>query len=397
MKKRLLILLLVLAVCVGCREARPGEAHTISDITLLERGIDITQTTRVREFVTGCDFSRNEVYVESEPKDRNRIVIHIIDIDTGAVKREVALSRGSSQSPTDFYNPSYMQFLDGRYYIVDQVEKIVVFDQEFNHLYTAMFRHFRHFIDFFKTDGRVFFAIGKWMPYIQYKSTHIEWHEIRENRKPVLLERIQSIDLKNWRYVYNNKGKFYHKGVLWPSTDGFVKDGSLFYTSMDRRRYDVYDLKTRKTTGIQLSYLTPKTYSKEEAARFGFYKTDGWEERFFQQQKKKIVYVPYPDPIYHFGIHDVGKNKIGIVGDVDLKEMKFRLDIIDIISHAYRESIWFPFSVGFEIKMSDNNRGFVNHYIDVDRGIYVWEDIEGEDFDYVTKITTFKIKVKDEG
>ena len=183
-------------------------------------------------------------------------------------------------------------------------------------------------------------------------------------------------------------------GVLWPFTDGFVKNEKFFYTSMAENRLFVYDIKAKKITTIELSYLTSKTYSQEDAARFGYYKSDGWEERFLKINKKKIVYLPHPEPVYHFGIHNVGEEKIGIVGDIDLVQMKFRLDVIHSASYKYIESIWFPIGIGFRIKISKSNRGFINNYFNVDRGIFIWEDIEGEDFDYVAKISKFKVKEK---
>jgi len=391
-----IIILLVLATCIagftGCGKNKPIEADVlISGIKLVEKEIDIMNTFTVPEFIMACDFNRNEIYVANQVKSRDKIIIQMIDIKTGAIKKEYPLRRGDFQSPTDFYSPTYMEFLDGKYYVVDQMEKIVVFDENFNHLYSNMFPKIRYFIDFFQSDDRVFFAIGTRLPYISFSRSQIELYGMENNRKPGFKESLYEVDTKV-KPKSDRENRLYFTGVLWPSTDGFVKNGNFFYTSMSENRLYVYALKTKKLTAVELSYLNPKTYSREDAARFGFYKSDGWEEKFLKTNKKKVVYVPYPETIHHFGIHDVGENKVGVVGDIDLEQMKFRLDIIESNSYTYIKSIWFPIGVGFKIKISDSNRGFINNYFDVDKGIYIWQDVEGEDFDYVVKISKFKVK-----
>jgi len=396
MKKIIILLILAtsIAVLTGCGKNKSIDADFfVSDIKLQEKEIKITKTHFVQEFLTGCDFNRNEIYVETAPKSRDKIFIQIIDIETGTVKKELPVRRGGFQSPTDFYNPTYMEFLGGKYYIVDQMEKIVVFDEKFNYLYSNMFSKHRCFLDLFQSGDRIFIAIGTRFPYKTIYRCGIELYEMETNKKPGLIKSLYEVDIKKISSKDKEKKFFFHS-VLCPFTDGFVKNENFFYTSMTENFFYVYDLNKKKITVVKLSYLTPKTYSKEDAARFGFYKSDGWEERFLKTNKKKIVYLPHPEPVYHFGIHDVGENKIGIVGDIDLVQMKFRLDIIDSTSYIYRESIWFPIGIGFIIKISKSNRGFINNYFDVDKGIYVWEDIEGKDFDYMAKISKFKLEKK---
>jgi hypothetical protein len=378
----------------GCEKTRSIDADVlISDVKLIEKEIDIMNTFSVPEFIIGRDFNRNEIYVKNNFKSRERIFIQMIDIETGILKKEFTVKRGDFQSPTDFYSPSYMEFLDGKYYVVDQMEKIVVFDENFNHLYSNMFHKFRYFVNFFQSYDRIFLAIGTRLPEISLIRSQIELYGIENNRKPGFKKSLYEVDIKI-KPGSDSKKRHHFSGVLWASTDGFVKNGNFFYTSMNQNRFYIYGLKTEKITAVELSYLTPKTFSREDAARFGFYKSDGWEEKFLKTNKKKIVYIPYPDPVYHFGIHDVGEDKIGIVGDIDLEQMKFRLDIIDSNLFTYLESIWFPIGIGFKTKVSFSNRGFTNNYFDVDKGIYIWQDVEGENFEYVVKISKFKLKTK---
>jgi hypothetical protein len=392
MKKGVLLLFIVLLGLAGCQEKALKRQTVTAGKALEERAVEILETTAVQEMITGWDREKNEVYIEAIPDDKEKHIIQVIDIDNGKLKNTLEIRRGSFASPTDFYNPTYMEYLDGKYYVVDQSEKVAVFGPGLDHIFSSMHSQLRYFIDFFQCEDKTFFVIASKLPFLKAQGSEIELYGISKHRKPELVETLFKTEFKTIRQLAGNKKKFYYKGMIWPSMCGFEKQGKIFYSAMTENCYYVYDLKTKKTNSVQLTYLKPKTFSDEDAARFGFYKTDGWEERFSRMRKKKVVYRAYPGVIYHFGLYDVGENKIGIVGDLDLDQMKFRLDIIDCNSHKYQESIRLPIGIGFSIILSGSHRGFIQNYIDVDRGIYIWQDIEGENSEYFVKLTKFKIK-----
>ena len=89
-----------------------------------------------------------------------------------------------------------------------------------------------------------------------------------------------------------------------------------------------------------------------------------------------------------------GENKIGIAGDLDLEKTNFRLDIFNADSREYLKSIWLPIGHGFLRRLIFNTRGLFLTRIDVDKGIYVWMDVEGEveNIQFTVKLARFKIK-----
>lgn len=111
---------------------------------------------------------------------------------------------------------------------------------------------------------------------------------------------------------------------------------------------------------------------------------------FFKVTPVEQKYVAYTGDCFHFGIYDVGKGKIGVVADFSQKEMKFRVDIIDTQKWQYLESIWLPIGYSFTSSIEATNRGLVKTFIDVDKGLYIYSDVVGEDEEYVTKIVRFK-------
>ena len=110
-----------------------------------------------------------------------------------------------------------------------------------------------------------------------------------------------------------------------------------------------------------------------------------------KQTGKKYILETYPRPLYHFGILDIGKNKIGIIGDLDIENSKFRLDVLIANTGKYLESINLPFGDGFTQNISTSARGFHHIFVNIDRGYYLWNNVEGEDFDDYAKIMYFKL------
>jgi hypothetical protein len=183
----------------------------------------------------------------------------------------------------------------------------------------------------------------------------------------------------------------YYVGYFWPSVHGFEKDGYIYYGVGNTQDIYIYNLKSKKNEIYSLSYLKSKKYKNEDAIKLGYHNTDGWEEKHFKQFGEKIIYEAYPYDIYHFGIYDVGVNKIGIIAEINLDIMKFRLDIINIQSWEYKESLWLPIGYGFKNMLSTHYRGLSKGYINVDKGIYIFHDTVGEDFDHVVKVIKFKV------
>ncbi len=391
MKIWALSLLIVLSITISCGKA-PDNSFKISDVNLHIKDIEIIKTKTFEGLLLGGDFDRNEIFVQLTLYPDSDYSIGIIDIETENQKKTFSLRKGGLQSPSDLFNPTYMQFLDNRYYLVDWFDKILIFDYELTYLYTNMFHISRYFVDFYTKNGELFFVIGKRSIGLEINKCFIEIFKMNERKKQEFKRRIGKYYHKSLYYIGESDEKRLQMGVLWSSNWGFEKEGKIYFANGGERQYFVYDLNNESLTAINLDYLQGKKYSDDEARIVGYYKSDGWEERFYKDFKKKILYKALPDKIYHFGFYDVGENKIGIAGDLDLKRMKFRLDVFNANSREYLGSIWLPIGHGFFRQLHSDERDFFRERINVDRGIYVWLDLEGEDLEFTTKLTRFRIK-----
>ncbi len=142
----ILAALLVLSACGG--DKAKMKSTPINFDRLQERDVEIVGTVKHEGFVIGADFERAEIYIKALSPLKKKFALVIVDIPTGNVKKEIDLAQGDFQSPKEFYNPAYMQFVKDRYIIVDQFHKIMVYDEQLNYLYTNMFNRLRYSLIF---------------------------------------------------------------------------------------------------------------------------------------------------------------------------------------------------------------------------------------------------------
>jgi hypothetical protein len=188
-------------------------------------------------------------------------------------------------------------------------------------------------------------------------------------------------------YARNGK-KYYHVGYFWTSSWGFEKEGNIFYANGGENKYYRYNTDSKEKTVFELPFLRAKKYSTGDAEKMSQYKDTGWAKKM----RRKVVYIPGPDSIFHFGLYDVGKNKIGVAAEIDTDAMTFRLDVLDQEKGSYKGSIRLPFGDSFILRNSTEDVGLYHSYFNLDSGIYIWCDLEGEDLDNTVKITKFKLK-----
>jgi len=380
-----LSLLIVLSITISCGKA-PDSSFKISDVNLHIKDIEIISTKMFEGFLLGTDFDRNELYVQSLYPD-DFYSIGIIDLETGNVIKTFKRRKGSSQSPTDLYNPAYMQFLDNKYYLVDWFHKILVFDHKLSYLYTNIFHIPRYFIDFYKRNGKQFFVLGNRRFRPKKTNCLVEIYQMIERRRQKSRKKLYETSHKALYYTWDSKRPLY--GVLWSSSWGFEKDGKIYFANSNEKQYFVYDLEKENLAAVELHYLKGKKYSDKDAITLCMSKC-----YIADFDDDNITLKAHPDKLYYFGFYDVGENKIGIAGDLGLEKTNFRLDIFKADSREYLKSIWLPLGHGFLRRLIFNARGLFLTRIDVDKGIYVWMDVEGEveDFEFTVKLTRFRIK-----
>lgn len=92
--------------------------------------VEIIGTKEIEGYPIGFDLKRGEVYIKSALKTSRKFLIKIVNIDNGEIKKRFEVDAGNFRSPTEFYNPSHMQYVNGSFYLVDQFEKFVSFDED---------------------------------------------------------------------------------------------------------------------------------------------------------------------------------------------------------------------------------------------------------------------------
>ncbi len=380
------ILLITISIFTACSD---HEKKTIQNTLKLNHAISKetpieTNDPQIAEgYLMGVSFEKNEVFVNALIPEGRKGTIIIIDPITGEEKRKIQYPIGDPQSPTDFSEPSYMQYHNGNYYLIDRCNKIVVYDSNLKYKYSSMFFKFRYFIDFYTLgQQQLCFLFGEFK--LQENTYfNIDLYELKFNKKPGLLE-----NLHKSSFTPPIRGKVYQIIHFDSSTWGFEKDGDIYYTDNRTNIIYKYNPILKKTSAIESTDLKPMKYSKEDAETAGHYKQDSWAKR----RKLKIVYLPGPEAAFHFGLYDVGKDKLGIIADVDIKSFTFRLDIFNCKNNRYLQSIRLPFGETFLRRISSENMGYLDSYFDVDRGLYIWPDVDAESLDGQVKITRFKIK-----
>ncbi|NQT80102.1 MAG: hypothetical protein HQ555_06910 [Candidatus Aminicenantes bacterium] len=345
--------------------------------------IKILDTNFFEGYLVGASFIENEIYSTLLSEQTDEYLIGIFDLETGKLKKKIRMGKGGSQSPTDFFSLQYIQRVNDEHVIIDNVNKIVLFDKNFNLISSKVFFKFRYFVDFYVRRNKLFFVFGN----KRYRGTKkICETEIYELTPEKITAFRKILDTTFHKRLYM-KSKNWYFGQFWSSSSGFELNEKIYYSDGSQNFINIYDLNAEKQAKIILPFLKSKKFTDKEATKMGYYKSDGWQD----DSRRKIVYKPFPDNIYHFGIFEVGKNKIGIMGDINLEKMEQRLDILEAETGVYLESIWLPIDNQFNWRISDKARGIHLIYIDINKGVYIWNDYEGEDFYNVVKLTRFKI------
>lgn len=388
MKRILILLYLVCTLTIMSCNGGKHDASTAQAVNaaIHETTIEIAGGITIAGYLMGVNLDKNEVYVLMLYPEKHKYIVKIIDPQSGAETKSIGFLMGDIQSPTDFEGPSYIAYLDGKYYVIDQNQKIVAYNAGFNYLYAGMLpRTVRVFVDFYTYNNNVYFLMGQ-STYLEKEIRYnINSFRLPANKKP---EPIHEFYESHHEAHYTRNGNKYYYIIFFRSSNwGFEKDGNIFYADNRENKYYRYNLSSRKTDAFELSYLKPKIYSPEEAEKAAHYKGMNWDLK-----NLKTVIVPGEDATYHQGLYDVGKDKIGIIADIDINGFTFRLDIFDSRAAHYLYSIRLPFGQGFLNRTSSQNRGYSESYIDIDRGIYVWTDMDEENHDGLVQVTRFKLK-----
>lgn len=382
-------LLICFFSAVSCNtQTQDISAMQTVNAAIKENAVEIIGRKTIAGYLKGVNLDKSEVYISMLYPEKNNHIIKIIDLQAMGEVKIIGFPKGDPQSPNEFEDPSYIEYLDGKYYVLDHINKIVTYDASFKYLYTGMFFSHRIFIDFYKYNKDVYFLLGNAKNLFNEFRYDLELYHFPEGKKPVKVDTIFKTNRHESPYTRNGT-KYYYIIFFRSSNWGFEKDGNIFYADNRENRYYRFNLMSKRTDAFELSYLKAKRYSMEEAEKAGQYKGFDWEKVL---KRLKPVIVPAADATYHQGLYDVGKDKIGIIADIDMNGFTFRLDIFDSRTAQYLNSIRLPFGEGFLRRTSSENQGYLQTYIDIDRGLYVWPDLDGENFDGTVEITRIRIK-----
>jgi hypothetical protein len=375
-------------------DSLPVDIH-IQANSLVEYEAEITQDKTIDEGVGGWNLAANEIYAGGLDEKIREYYYNVLDIDTLAVKRTLHLPIGDRKSPNCFYSPGFFKYVDGNYFVVDKYDKLVVYDRDFRYLYASMYYQLRDFIDIFKWDNRVMFVIGTKEIKQKNRGSEIQVFTVPEGKRPEKIDTLTYFEYIN--FLTKGSQKHQYRAPIAPNTFGFEKDGKVYFNDPMNNAFRVYDLQTKKITKIELSFLKTKKFADKQVSQFAYQFGDRLEADLKKDLGLKIEYKAYPDDRYYFALFDVGKDRIGFVGDIAFDPLyKYRLDVIDCKTFKYIESIWLPIGTGFYYFMNELNSGNATNFHDLDKGVFIWGDYienkEEEEREYMTHISRFKLK-----
>lgn len=392
MKKIILCLFAFILLFPNCKD---NNQHNQKNSLKLKFGnYKLTKYKVVKGEFYGASHEKEEYYVidKIESKMGNKIIIKVFSTNNGNLLKEIKLNKGDIASPSLLSSPTYIQFLDENYFIYDLNAKITVFDKDFNWKFSSRFHSDRNFIDFFKDKQKICFILGALSRKRKFSDFNIETNEIQTDNNNIVKKtgKIHSFSEERKRHLKIKDGvRVLGINYFTPAVYGFEKKGKLLYTITTKNKYFIYDLKNKKEKPIDLSYLKGRIFKADDAQKAGYYRSDGWEERRLKNGLK-INYVPYDKEIYHLGMYDVGIDKIGFVGDINLSEMQIRLDILNFETGEYLESIRLPVGKNFLKGIEAFGPQWRHSFFDYAKGVYVWEDKDENSLESITILTKFK-------
>ena len=385
MKKVIAVLVVFMAVLVNsCSEKGTGAFLKVHDVEVLG--------SRMFEgALIGCDVGAKEIFARSRDNDVDKFIISVIDIDSPDSFQRVELPIGDSASPTEYALPTHMRRLNDKFCITDGYSKTVVLDRGFNNLFAGMFEYVNFFIEYFQFNDDLMFLAGRPKIGDGERIVLVELYALQKNSRPVLKKTLDAIPLPILDLA-SNTGKEVQFGPIWPTVRGFEKRGKVYWSWSGQNKYFVYDIAADERRTIELNYLKSKHFTDEEINQLGEYTLGHQKVKLMKRLGRTLRFIGYEGDLYHFGLHDLGPGRVGIIGDLDIAGKKFRLDVIDDRSGEYIKSIQFPGGYRFFREISDKPKGLPTMTFNLDEGLYVWSDIEGEDQDEVIRLTRFNIK-----
>ena len=367
----------------------------------------------------GVSYEKNEFYVIDHIiwKKKGKLLLKGIDIDTGKENFTKSLTLGDYLAPDAFDDkwadvdiPVLIDYVSGNYYLTNY-NKIAFMNKDkkikdATFFYYGYCNYHLEFLSFFKTNFGLKLLLSRNTPRYQRKS------KIRmiERRFEIMLfnvtfknklkaERIinnfrvktdmMALEIKNGKYTL-------YSSYFVPYTSGLVIGNKIYYAININQGYYVYDINTKKTKFIKLLWLTPKTFSDEDAYKIGTYKIEDWgQKEKYKRAGTKHIYRSYKGRIYFLKIVKIGKNNIGIVSDMDSDKKEIKIDIINS-SGDYQKSIILPFGSDFANKQQKYSH-IRSFFIDYKRGLYVYGDRTKKEWDNVVRYCRFgKAKKQEE-
>jgi len=390
MYKRYTPLILVLIFILACSKPVKQDDKT-ANLTLSIKNIEVKEQRDYPAYsVMGYHADDQEFYLHLRDETLEKHWVGIFDSESGEMKRDLKLLRGSGhQSPKICFVPGFMKRVDDRYFMADGFDKIMVFDGDFNHIESNMFHAIRYFMDFYEFNSKNYLFIGKTI----YSDNDVllkriaEIYKMPAHNRPV---RVKELSAASHKIAENPRGgNTWKVTVFQPAVLGFEKNGRLFWADTGQSYYHTYDLNTWEKTQYSLSYLGKKPINNEDAEKIWRYHYEYPTAKFRKKLKKRnreLLFVNSDDDIYHFGIYDVGKDKIGIIGDLDLDTFHFRMDVFSA-SGEYQESLMLPFGQKFIRSLRTSHTAAF--FLDLDNRVYIYADKTATDEENIVRLIHF--------
>lgn len=367
-----IILFPILILFYSCGDPNPQQTDNITSLD--EFRIKVIKKTTIDDSIpNGVSREFEEVYVYNpfEKEKFKRVLLYNFN---GERLKEIKFKRGSEQSPDSFSGVAYIDRVKNRYFVLDHISKIVIFNQNFTRINTLMFYISRLFVDFFHLEKDLC-LISKKIYSGKKIICPVDLYELGEN-KVTKLYNIHKFKMKypfyEHKYPPSYRKKFFPIEFMWDTPYGFYKDNKIYLSISSENKLFIYDLQKKEKKVVVLNFLKGTNYTKEVVQKMGqYFRSDESNKRWSNLKYLKNEYIPFGEKIYHLGMYDVGKNIIGFIGKINHHTMEMRLDVFNTNDLKYEKSIWFPIVNSILWSWAQFKRLGYFTFFDIDKHIFI--------------------------
>ncbi|MFC2155617.1 hypothetical protein ACFLRB_03905 [Acidobacteriota bacterium] len=323
--------------------------------------------------------------------DNSKIAVMIRDTLTGKVKKELIITRGDSQSPSMVEEKVFWAKRINDKYILYDKNKFLVYDLNCNWLYSSFLQKKLNVVDYDLKDGEIkLIGSYEWLDQKNLITNHhvsvFSLNRLKRSEEDYQIDSFTTQFHHLWVNRDENHLNIFH---FFPKLTLFTQNNNTFYMLNSIKKCYVYNNRTKEYRVLDLSYLELLEYSPDEVLDIA--KLSGTFEVFRKlnagtKHNYKFNFVQHPCATFSFFILDAGENKLGIAADLDPKVKKIRVDFFKAIEGEYSYSLNLPLPRELLKRLGMESSLFSPVYVNLDLGIYIYNDFDPDGNDIVKYI-----------